>query len=138
MTIVHRFHEEFCNGRRAELAEEPLTPDFRCHDPQVPGVAGPRAMAEAIAVLQDGLDGRWQVEEVAATEDDRVMARWTGTGTHHAPLMGIPPTGKSVRVNALALFRLEGGKIAEGWTVWDTLGMLRQLGVVPAPAAAAG
>jgi len=42
---------------------------------------------------------------------------------------GIPPTGKRVQVDAMSLLRLEGGKIAENWTTWDTLGILQQLGI---------
>ena len=133
IAVVRRFFDEVCNGRRLELAEELLTPDHVYHDPQIPNVVGPRAMASAVAVYQTGLNGRWTVEELRAAEGDRVVARWTGTGTHTAELNGIPPTGRSIRVAAVHLFRLEGGRIAEQWCVWDALGMLQQLGVVPAP-----
>ena len=44
---------------------------------------------------------------------------------------GIPPTGNKVRVDAISIHRVEDGKIAETWQVWDTLGFLQQLGVVP-------
>ena len=135
--VVRRFFDELCNARRLELAEELLTPDHVYHDPQIPGVVGPRAMAQAVAVYQTGLNGHWNVEEVVAAEGDRVAARWIGTGTHVAKLNGIPPTGKAVSVAAVHLFRLEGGRIAEQWCVWDTLGMLQQLGVAPAPGQAA-
>jgi predicted ester cyclase len=66
-----------------------------------------------------------------------VTVRWTGSGTHVGDVNGIPPTGKSVRVDAIAIHRIENGKIAETWEVWDTLGFMQQLGVVPAPEAAA-
>jgi hypothetical protein len=46
---------------------------------------------------------------------------------------GIPPTGKKISVDAISIHRMAGGKIAETWEVWDTLGFLQQLGVVPAP-----
>jgi predicted ester cyclase len=46
---------------------------------------------------------------------------------------GIPPTGNAVRVDAISIHRMEDGKIAETWEVWDTLGFLQQLGVVPTP-----
>ena len=131
--VVRRFFDEVCNGRRLELAEELLTPGHVYHDPQIPNVVGPQAMAQAVAVYQTGLNGHWHVAELVAAEGDRVVARWTGTGTHTADLMGIPPTGKSISVAAVHLFRLEGGKIAEQWCVWDTLGLLQQLGVVPPP-----
>ena len=135
--VVRRFFDELCNGRKLELADELLTPDRVYHDPQIPDVVGPRAMAQAVAADQSGLDGRWHVEELVAAEGERVAARWTGTGTHVAELNGIPPTGKSISVAAVHLFRLEGGRIAEQWCVWDTLGMLQQLGVAPAPGQAA-
>ena len=57
--------------------------------------------------------------------------RWTGTGEHVAELNGIPPTGKKIDVSAISIHRMSAGKIAETWEVWDTLGFLQQLGVVP-------
>ena len=48
--------------------------------------------------------------------------------------MGIPATGKPIAVEALSVFRIADGKIAEEWTVWDALGLLQQIGAVPAPA----
>ena len=65
------------------------------------------------------------------------MTRWIGHGVHSSELMGIPPTGREIHVDAITIQRIENGKIAEEWTVWDTLGLLQQIGVVEAPAAAA-
>jgi predicted ester cyclase len=48
--------------------------------------------------------------------------------------MGVPPTGKQIEVEAISVFRIEDGKIAEEWTVWDALGLLQQVEAVPAPA----
>jgi len=137
--VARRFFEDFCTGRRAELADELLTANHVYHDPQTPpGMPqGAEGMRQIVAIYQNGLDGHWQIEDLYAAEDDHVVCRWTGTGTHKTEVMGIPPTGKKVRVDALSLLRLEGGKIAENWTAWDTLGLLQQLGVVPAPGAAA-
>ena len=58
--------------------------------------------------------------------------RWTGSGTHVGEINGIPATGKKISVDAITIHRMEGGKIAESWEVWDTLGFLQQLGAVPA------
>lgn len=136
VALVRRYFEEFCNERKLELTDELMTENHEYHDPQVPVETGPRAMAEAIAVFQEGVNGHWGVEEIRAVGDDRVVVRWTGTGTQNAEVMGIPPTGRSVNVAAVHLFRIEGGKVAEQWVVWDTLGMMQQLGVVPEPEAA--
>ena len=57
--------------------------------------------------------------------------RWTGSGTHVAEVNGIPPTGKPISVDAITIHRMSSGQIAETWEVWDTLGFLQQLGVVP-------
>lgn len=59
-----------------------------------------------------------------------MLARWTGSGTHQAELMGIPPTGIWSSSPGFTIIRIAGGKIAAEWASWDTLGMMQQLGVV--------
>ena len=130
--VVRRFYEEMCNGRRNDIAPELFTADYVLHDPQVPARPGPDGMAEVVTVYQEGAEGHWEIEELFSA-GDRVVVRWTGTGTHTGEVNGIPPTGKDVRVDAISIFRFDGGRIAEMWEVWDTLGFLQQLGVVPAP-----
>ena len=129
--VVRRFYEQMNNERKNELAAELFTADHQFHDPQVPGGVGPAAMAETVAVYQNGVDGHWQIDELFSA-GDRVVVRWTGSGTHVGEVNGIPPTGKSIRVDAIAIHRVADGKIAETWEVWDTLGFLQQIGVVPA------
>jgi steroid delta-isomerase-like uncharacterized protein len=134
--LARRFFEEMCNGRRLDIAGEILTQDHRYHDPNSPSAVGPAAMAEVVAGYQDGVEGHWEIRDILSS-GDRVAVRWTGTGTHSGDVMGIPPTGARIEVEALTVLRIENGRIAENWTVWDTLGLLRQLGVVPSPEAAA-
>ncbi len=128
--VVRRFYEEMNNGRKLELAEDLFTADHVMHDPQVPAGPGPRGIAEAVRTYQDSVDGHWEIEEMFSA-GDRVVVRWTGTGTHNAELNGIPATGKPIRVEAITIHRMAGDKIAETWEVWDTLGLLQQIGVVP-------
>ena len=66
-------------------------------------------------------------------EGEKVIARFTGTGTHQEAFMGIAATGKPMRVGGFLQARFEGGKWAEDWVSMDQLGMLHQLGVVPTP-----
>ena len=63
-----------------------------------------------------------------------MVTRWTGIGTQVGELMGIPATDRSFEVEAITIHRVADGKIAEEWTVWDALGMLQQIGAVPAAA----
>jgi steroid delta-isomerase-like uncharacterized protein len=75
-------------------------------------------------------DTRMVIED-QVVKGDEVVTRWTATGTHKGELMGMPPSGKHVRVAGITIDRLEGGKIVEYWSSFDQLGMLRQLGAIP-------
>ena len=66
-----------------------------------------------------------------ASPDGTVVTRWTARATHTADLQGLPPTGRCVTVQGIWIHRVRDGKIQESWNVWDTLGMLQQLEVVP-------
>ena len=129
--VVRRFYEEMCNGRQNDLAAEIFADGHELHDPQVPARPGPEGMAAVVSTYQNGVDGHWGIEELFSA-GDRVVVRWVGSGTHVGEVNGIPPTNKPIRVDAISIHRMEGGKIAETWEVWDTLGFLQQLGVVPA------
>jgi steroid delta-isomerase-like uncharacterized protein len=131
--LVRRFFAEFCNDRRADVADELIAPDYVSHGPQAPPAAGPDGVRARVGVYQEAVDGHWDVQELISA-DDRVIARWLGTGTHRGELMGIDATDKPISVEAISIFRIADGKIAEEWTVWDALGLLQQVGAVPMPA----
>ena len=67
-------------------------------------------------------------------EGDMAAIHVTLHAKHTGDYMGIPPTGKEIKVTSMQMFRFEGDKIAEVWTEWDMLGALRQMGVIPAMA----
>ncbi|MFZ5922227.1 MAG: ester cyclase [Chloroflexota bacterium] len=66
------------------------------------------------------------------TEGDKLVARWSAHGTHTGELMGIPPTGRQVSINGIVIDRFEDGRAVEIWENIDMLGLMQQLGVVPA------
>jgi ketosteroid isomerase-like protein len=131
--VVRRFFEEFCNGRRAEVADEIIADSYVAHGPQAPPASGPAGVRERVRLYQESVDGHWDVRQLFSS-GDRVIARWVGSGTHVGELMGVSPTGRPIEVDAISIFTLSGGKITEEWTVWDALGLLQQVGAVPAPA----
>ena len=131
--LVRRFFDDFCTGRRAELAEELIAEDYVAHGPQAPPAHGPGGVRQRVGLYQDSVDGHWNVQEIFSA-GDRVVARWTGTGTHQGELMGLEATGAPIEIDAISVFRIADGKIAEEWTVWDALGLLQQVGAVPVPA----
>jgi len=76
------------------------------------------------------------IEETVA-EPDRVAVRFTLHGTHTGDFMGLPATGRTVAVPAIAILRVAAGKVTELHAVFDQAGMMRQLGgAPPAPAEA--
>ncbi len=131
--VVLRFFEEFCNGRRGEVADEIIAPDYVSHGPQAPPATGPDEVRARVGLYQEAVAGHWDVKEIFSV-GDRVVARWVGSGRHEGELMGVAPTGAPIEVDAISLFRIADGKITEEWTVWDALGLLQQVGAVPVPA----
>ncbi len=130
--IVRRFFEEVYNRGNLEVADELMASDFVDHDMlpgQQSGVEGyKRSVAEQRAA-SSGL--RFSIEDMFA--EGKVVTRSIGSGTHdRGELMGAPPTGKRITVSNITITRLEG-KIVEERTESDTLGMMRQLGLVPEP-----
>lgn len=77
-------------------------------------------------------DGKHTIDALV-TDKDMVVARSTYYGTHTGDLMGIPPTGKQVTVSAMTIDRIADGKIVETWRIFDQMGMMQQLGVIPTP-----
>jgi predicted ester cyclase len=66
-------------------------------------------------------------------EGDGVAARWITRATHRGEFMGIPPTGNRVEIMSMGVFRFSNGRIVESWDNYDTLVLMRQLGVSPIP-----
>ena len=69
-------------------------------------------------------------------EGSKVVSRVVWTGTHTSEFNGIPPTGRSFRIEDITIDHIVDNQIRERWVVGDLLGMMQQLGVVPAPQAA--
>jgi steroid delta-isomerase-like uncharacterized protein len=93
---------------------------------------GPEGYRQFHATLRAAFpDIRFTVEDQIA-EGDRVVTRWTARATHSGDFQGIPPTGRRGRVTGITIDRVAGGKIVECWTNADDLGLLQQLGVIPA------
>ena len=131
--IARRFYAEVWNKGNLDVADELLAADFVDHAAPpgfAPGVAGAKQVFSFYRAAFPDL--QVNAEDLIA-EGDRVVARWSSSGTHKGDFMGIPPTGKQVQITGIDLFRFSGGKIAEHWGVFDQLGMLQQLGVAPSP-----
>jgi steroid delta-isomerase-like uncharacterized protein len=130
--IVRRAFEEPWKGN-LDVIDELIASDYVGHDPAEPEPRrGPEGLREFVTAYRSAFpDVRVTVEQQLA-EGDLVATRWTARGTHEGELMGIQPTGKQVTVSGMSISRLSNDKIVEGFQNWDTLGMMQQLGAVPA------
>jgi steroid delta-isomerase-like uncharacterized protein len=79
-------------------------------------------------------DLRHDIVDLVA-EGDKVAVRFNVTGTHKGELQGIPPTGKTVSFSAIDFITMIDGKIAEDWLSVDMMGLMQQIGAIPAPPA---
>jgi len=130
--IARRFFEEIASQGKLDAIGEVIAADYRDHDPaneeDTRGVDGFRREVE---MYRSGFDFAFTVEDQLA-EGDEVATRWSWRGTHKGEAMGVAATGNEVTMTGTTIFRFADGKIQEGWWNWDTLGVLRQIGAIPA------
>jgi steroid delta-isomerase-like uncharacterized protein len=135
--IARRALELFSSGDLDEL-DELVTEDAVDHDTQNPnaGTHGPEGAKQTAGIYRAAFSDLKITVEDQIADGDKVVTRWTAVGTQDGDLAGLPASGRSSTVTGITIDRIEGGKIAESWGNWDTLGMMQQLGAVPAAAAA--
>ena len=128
-----RTYEELLNQGVLDVADELIAPDFINHEAP-PGMdRGPESMRGLANMLRTAFpDLHFNIEELVA-EGDIVAGRLTMSGTHKGPLMGMPPTERSMRQAHMHFVRFREGKAVEQWGVRDDLSMMQQLGVIPEP-----
>jgi steroid delta-isomerase-like uncharacterized protein len=133
--LVRRYCEEAWNKHNPAVVDQIYATDFVDRSPDIPGIPHTRdGLKQFMGVyLRAFPDANMTIED-QLVEGDRVVTRWTGRGTQTGQFMEMPPSGKKVAVPGVQIDRFSGGKIVEEWTLFDQLGMLQQLGAIPAPA----
>lgn len=130
--IARRYIEQVWNKGKLDLFDDVISPDVIPHTSN-PKVTNAESMKQALTMIRNAFaDFRFTLDDELAV-DGKVVHRWTISGTHQGELQGIPATGKDLVFSGITILRLSGGKIVEFWTQSDTMGMMQQLGAVPAP-----
>jgi steroid delta-isomerase-like uncharacterized protein len=133
IAVLERFVEEVINQGRLDVADEIVEENFVELDPLPGQQQGREGLKAVIAMMRAAFpDIHWVADETIAARD-KVVTRFTWTGTQRGTFLGIPATGKSVTVKGVVIDRLSGGRMADSRILMDSLGMMQQLGVVPTP-----
>jgi steroid delta-isomerase-like uncharacterized protein len=126
---LERYYEGFNSGN-LDVIYEIVAPDHESHGTEGNDKTGPEHLWQ------------WATDQIAAfpdlhitvndwiIEDDRVVSRFTATGTHTGePYAGIPTTGRHVEITGVAIDKFGDDKIVESWLLMEEMSMARQLGV---------
>lgn len=128
--IMRRGIEEVWNKGNFDIVDELVASDYVGHQPPDENL-GPEGAKGYFRELRAAFpDIHFTIEDQIA-EGDRVVTRWTARATHHGAYQGIRATGKPGVVTGITISRFADGKVVEGWTNFDALGLMQQLGVVP-------
>jgi len=131
-TLARRVFEEVLNGKNLDLLDDVAASDYIEHSPLPGQGTGIDGIRDRYTMLFNAFDFQFSVDDVIA-EGDKVVLRWTQTGTHIGPLFGMPATGRSSRTTGIEIWRVADGRLAEHWDAVDVYGQLMQLGLIPQP-----
>jgi len=135
--LVRESIERVWGQQRLDEVDRFLARDFVDHGALPGSLPGPAGFADGVRRLLAAFpDARNEIDDIVA-EGDRVVVRWTMTGTHTGGGLGVPATGRAVRVAGITMSRVVDGRIAEHWIYRDDIAMLRQLGLMAAPSSVA-
>jgi predicted ester cyclase len=135
-SLVQDLQRDIDTGR-AEILDKYLSPTYDDHNPppfasKAPGRTG---VKETFTIALDIFSDFKHVVEDQVAEGDKVATRISGSGKHVGPFLGIPPTNKMVTMSGIAIHRVADGRLVEHWGYVDAVGLLVQMGVMPAPPA---
>jgi len=130
--LVEQIFNEVMNKQNFSLLEKIVGPNYVNH--LQPDKKGPAGLKEILQQFLNGFpDMKIQVEHIAA-EGDLIATRGYWTGTNKGSFMGMPSTGKKVRVDYIDFWKAQNGKLVENWVQMDMQAMMQQLGLAPANA----
>ena len=133
--LFARWFEELWNKKNYNIAYELVDSDFTAHGAGGQDIKqGPDGVIGMVKAWHAAMpDGRMVMDDII-TEGDLSTIRMTWVGTHTGQFGEIPASGKKITATSIGIDRVIGGKITEGWGELNMLGMLQQMGAIPAPA----
>ncbi len=131
--IVRKFFEVGPSKGDLAAADALLTPDFAVHTPFPEMGPSIQSINTIITTCRDAFHGLSVTILDMIADGDKVTVRFVAHGDHKGTFMGLPPTGKRIALSGIEIFRIKDGKIAELWGEANLMGLMQQLGILPAP-----
>jgi steroid delta-isomerase-like uncharacterized protein len=126
------------NGADPSELDDVVAADSVDHDAYNPfREEGREGLKKLIAMYRQAFPDLHVSIDDQIAEGEKVVTRWTATGTHQGDLMGAAATGKSATTTGIGIDRIDNGQVVEAWGNWDTMGLFQQLGLTAEPAGAA-
>ena len=131
--VARRFIQVWGDGN-LDVIDELAAPSLVVRYPTIPQVIqGSREFRHVIAGFRSAFpDSALRVEEEIA-EGEKVVIRWSFSGTHKGNLLGVPATGKRVTWTGITIYRIVDGRVVEEQGEEDFVGFFRQVGLVREP-----
>jgi steroid delta-isomerase-like uncharacterized protein len=135
VALMRRWFKEVWNEGKTQTIYELLSPDAIGIGQLEDGgqLRGPAEFLPLVERIRGAFPDINMVVEDAFGAEDKVVLRWSATMTHHGDHLGMPASGKRVRMTGITIARIADKKIIEGWDNWDQLGMLKQIGAYASP-----
>jgi steroid delta-isomerase-like uncharacterized protein len=131
--LVLRLFLELWNYGKLAVADEIFATNYVNHDPASPDFGtGPEGVKQLVTLYRNAFPDLQLTANQMIDTGQLVTTRFTSQGTHKGELRGIAPTNKPIKVEGMVIHRISRGHIVEGWVMWDALGLMQQLGVIPA------
>jgi predicted ester cyclase len=127
--FAYRILEEIFSQGNLSTMEELFSPDFIIHDPDKE-LRGLEQVKQGILRLRAAFPNLHYTAEDMIAEEDKVVVRFIGRGTHRGEFRGVPPTDRDMTYTGIMILRFVEKKAVEYWAVSDALGIYRQLGVI--------
>ncbi len=131
--LLRRIFEEGLNQNQPSVFDELIAPNFVIYDPPLGQQPNREGFRQIIASFREAFPDVHITIEDEFADGDYVIQRGYATGTHQGEFQGLPPTGKTFKINVIHIWRFANGKAVENWVQMDALGLMQQLGVVPTP-----
>ena len=128
--LVRRFFEEV-DAHNFESVRELVAPDYRDNLPDRAVPATFDELLEVIKAWHQGFPDLSHSLDEVFSKDDKVVVRGSTRGTHKGEFMGIAPTGRSLELTFICIFRIADGRLAERWTQFDFYSWMEQLRAAP-------